>query len=234
MKVALTRPTARLEHYVHWLSGLGSDYSIDVLSADTHPLLISLNGYHGLVLTGGVDIFPSFYGGKTIYPNAPDAFNMPRDLFEMRLYAEACRLGMPVLAICRGVQLVAVAEGGNLIQDLEAAGYACHRKRSDTEDGAHPVRVTGSRYFGTEALLRVNSAHHQALTEAPPGFRITGHSVPDDVPEILERTEPWPFFLGLQWHPERLFLQSDATPEAEQIPLKAFGKAICRYATQGR
>jgi putative glutamine amidotransferase len=234
MKIALTRPTTRLEHYVNWLSGLGTDFTIDVLSAETHSLRIFLDEYHGLVLSGGVDIFPSFYGGKIVYPGAPDNFNLPRDLFEMRLYAEACRLGLPVMAICRGVQLVAVAEGNALIQDLETAGYACHRKRNDAEDGAHPVRVENSRFFGSEVILQVNSAHHQALLEAPSGFSITGRSLPDGVPEILERTQPSPFFLGLQWHPERLFLQPRSSSEASQIPLAVFGEAVRHYAQHGQ
>lgn len=230
MKIALSLPTARLEHYVNWLSGLGSDFTIDVLGAETHSLHIFLDDYHGLVLSGGVDIFPSLYGGKIVYPGAPDHFNLPRDLFEMRLYAEACRLKLPVLAICRGVQLVAVAEGSALIQDLEAAGYSRHSKRSDHEDGTHPVRVENSRYFGSELVLQVNSAHHQALLEAPSGFCITGLSLPDGVPEILERKSAEPFFLGLQWHPERLFLQPHSSSEASRIPLAAFGEAVLKYA----
>lgn len=234
MKIGLTRPTARLEHYVNWLSGLGKDFSVEVLSAETHHLLITLEGYHGLVLSGGVDVFPSFYCGKTIYPGAPGQFNLQRDLFEMRLYAEACRLGLPVLAICRGVQLVAVAEGAALIQDLEAAGYACHRKVSDAEDGAHAVRISGSRYFDSEALLQVNSAHHQALAEAPPGFRVTGHSVPDGVPELLERHQPHPFFLGVQWHPERLHLMAGSSDSASAVPLRVFGEAVRSYASTAR
>lgn len=227
-KIGVAHSTSRLEFYLEWISKGCPEAELQVLGPDCLPRT-AIASLHALVLTGGVDVFPSFYGGPTHYPGVPETFFPGRDLMEMELYFRARRRGLPVLAICRGVQLVAVAEGAPLIQDLTSQGFQDHRRRQDGSDSEHKVLVQGSRFFDSSEIW-VNSAHHQALRQAPPGFRITGWSVPDEVPEILESEGEEPFFLGVQWHPERLHLKSEKFLEASEKPLRVFLEAIQRFA----
>ncbi|MCS6981253.1 MAG: gamma-glutamyl-gamma-aminobutyrate hydrolase family protein [Flavobacteriales bacterium] len=229
IKIGITYTTSRLDYYIDWIAQGVQGAEPQVLGPDCQPKNV-VESLHALVLTGGVDIFPSFYGGPIHYPGAPEAFLPDRDLIEMELYFRARRRGIPVLAICRGVQLVAVAEGAPLIQDLTSQGFQDHGRRTDGSDSEHLVRVDGSRFFDSQSEIWVNSAHHQALRQAPAGFKITGWSVPDEVPEILESIYEEPFFLGVQWHPERSHLKSEKFHAASLKTLRFFREAIQRFA----
>lgn len=229
IRIGITHTTSRLECYIDWISRGFQEGEPQVLGPDCQPEKV-VESLHALVLTGGVDVFPSFYGGSIHYPGVPEVFFPDRDLREMELYFRARRRGIPVLAICRGLQLVAVAEGATLIQDLTSQGFQDHRRRADGSDSEHLVRLHESRFFDSLSKIWVNSAHHQALSQAPPGFKITGWSVPDEVPEILESEHEEPFFLGVQWHPERSHLKSEKFHEASDKPLRLFREAVQRFA----
>ncbi len=160
----------------------------------------------GLLLSGGADIAPARYGA------APSpglgAVEPERDAFELALVSAAQARRLPVLAICRGLQLVNVAAGGTLWQDLpsERAGTVAHQQSAARSVRTHDVRVErGSRTAGVLGVdaLRTNSMHHQAVRELGVGLRATGWAT-DGVIESLEATDPATWLVGVQWHPEDL------------------------------
>lgn len=150
---------------------------------------------HGLVMTGGGDPAPELFGCADEGSRSPETH---RPLWEMELFREAVRAGIPVLAICLGMQLVGIARGTPLIQDIPAR----LPDALDHQAGFHPVVFSpGSglnRLLGNEAT--VASAHHQALEAVPIGYRRAGAS-PDGVIEAIE--SPDGLVTGVQWHPER-------------------------------
>jgi putative glutamine amidotransferase len=160
----------------------------------------------GLLLTGGGDVDPAAYAA----PQRPQTagVNRRRDDVEIELVRLACQRGQPILAVCRGIQLLNVALGGTLVQDLPTA----HPPRPghmmvETWDGAaHPVRLDPGtllhRLLGPE--ITVNSLHHQAVDVVAPGMRVAARA-PDGVIEAVENTGSQ-FVVGLQWHPEMLGL----------------------------
>jgi len=159
--------------------------------------------FQGLVLTGGADLSPTSYGETAL----KDAWRgeRQRDRWEMALYHAAIAQGLPVLAICRGAQLINVAEGGTLWQDLPSLrpDTNVHRSQELYCQLTHAVSLAEntriSALFGSDPLV-VNSVHHQGLREVAPCFTATAWA-PDGVIETIERAgTPW--VLGVQWHPE--------------------------------
>jgi putative glutamine amidotransferase len=153
-----------------------------------------------LVLAGGADLDPASYGAEA-HP-CTDAPRLDRDATERLLYLGARQLGLPVLGICRGMQVMAVASGGRLVQDLPSAGFGtAHREAPGTftEHGASvaPDSLVSRILGGTE--ITVNSSHHQAVAD-PGTLRVTGHAS-DGTVEVLEDPDA-AFVLGVQWHPE--------------------------------
>ena len=182
-------------------------YAEALRQAGIEPVLISpedrrsLAGLQGLLLTGGPDLNPARYGG-TPHP-ANETPDDDRDELETGLLAEALAGGLPVLAICRGMQLFNVAHGGTLIQHLD--NCAVHRVTgNDLALPVHEVLVEpGTRLAAIlgEGAHAVNSRHHQAVERVGAGLCVTARSTPDGVIEALERSD-CRFALAVQWHPE--------------------------------
>jgi putative glutamine amidotransferase len=169
--------------------------------ADENQLLAVVDG---ILLVGGSDVSPGFYGeASTRHTEAPQPV---RDLFELRLAAAAMDQDIPVLGICRGMQVMNVATGGTLHQDLFDAGFDQHRPLPGRLDPTtnHTIEVEVDSLLGRSSaagVREVNSHHHQGAATIGDGGRITARSVPDGVVEAIE----WPerrFALGVQWHPE--------------------------------
>lgn len=156
----------------------------------------------GVLLVGGDDVDPSFYGA----PPHPDLGSVDRlrDVFEIALVREAVRSRLPAFGICRGLQLMNVALGGTLHQHLPATvpDVLPHSGRFDASHGVTVVPGTRLARILRAGAVEVNSHHHQAVEHAAPGFLATAHAS-DGVVEACE-LPPHPFFLGVQWHPERL------------------------------
>jgi putative glutamine amidotransferase len=156
-----------------------------------------------LVITGGdFDVPPSYYG-EAPRPKL-GRLNEARSAFERQLLTLALARGMPILAVCGGMQLLNVLRGGTLYQDLsERPGTSEHTQPFDKSKPFHAVSVvSGSRLaLATgQALLQTNSTHHQAVRQLGEGVRATGLAA-DGVIEAIELDDQ-PFALGVQWHPE--------------------------------
>ena len=159
----------------------------------------------GLVLTGGGDVDPQMYGEDPI-PNM-GSIDPKRDHFELEITRRALGIGKPVLAICRGHQVLNVAAGGTLYQDIpsQIKGSIKHRGKAPVYYPSHNVRVQeGSKLHGMfeKAELGVNSFHHQAVKDLGEGLVATAWA-PDGVIEAMELSRET-FVLGVQWHPERM------------------------------
>jgi putative glutamine amidotransferase len=158
----------------------------------------------GLILAGGADIDPSSYG-EDAHPETRGTVP-ERDGFEVALARRAMERDMPLLGICRGMQLMNVAAGGTLLQHLpESHGHHEHRRNPGTFDGAdHDVRLSegslAARAAG-EAIHATKSHHHQGIDRLGSGLEVTGWSLIDELPEAVEMPERR-FALGVQWHPE--------------------------------
>ena len=156
----------------------------------------------GLLLSGGVDISPAAYGEQP-HPEL-NATTPDRDDHELALLAEARRRGIPILAICRGIQLVNVAYGGTLYQDIpsQRPDAIQHSQRSARHLPAHEVTVTEtSRLYGlVGGSIMVTSFHHQAVKDLGANLHVVA-TAPDGIIEAVEATDhPW--LMAVQWHPE--------------------------------
>jgi putative glutamine amidotransferase len=158
----------------------------------------------GLILAGGADIDPDAYGSER---HAETLGTVPeRDTFEITLTKRAFERDLPVLGICRGMQLMNVARGGTLLQHLpESHGHHEHRRNPGSFDGAdHDVRLQdgslAARAAG-EITHGTKSHHHQGVDRLGEGFEVTGWSTLDELPEAIELPGSR-FALGVQWHPE--------------------------------
>jgi putative glutamine amidotransferase len=172
----------------------------------------ALDGLDALVLTGGEDIDPHWYGAEPSPLLSPPS--RERDLFELALFAVARQRRLPILGICRGIQLINVGLGGTLFQDLasERPGRIEHRPDTAREVRSHRVRLEpGSR--AAEALgttsLSVNSSHHQAIKDLAPGLIATGWT-DDGLIEAAESPADESWLLAVQWHPEEMYRDTQA------------------------
>ena len=167
--------------------------------ADPDPVLDLLDG---LILAGGVDVGPDAYGADP-HPETDEA-NEERDAFELALAARALERDIPLLGICRGMQVLNVAAGGTLHQHLpELVGHEAHRHTPGVfndhdvrlEEGSLAARAAGEHLHATK------SHHHQGVDALGQGFVVTGWSTLDELPEAIEDPSRR-YALGVQWHPE--------------------------------
>ncbi|MEW6302395.1 MAG: gamma-glutamyl-gamma-aminobutyrate hydrolase family protein [Verrucomicrobiota bacterium] len=212
------------EHYANAVLAAGGIPLIVPRMTDPQLVAECLRVCDGLLLTGGDDVNPKLYR-ETLSPGLEKTVELAdaeRDLQELMLVDEIFRQRKPLLAICRGHQVLNVALGGDLIVDIpQQVPGALNHSRSDRRfDPVHDVQLTddsvlvsiaGSSAFG------VNSSHHQAVGRAARPLKVTGRS-DDGVIEVLELADEaraWlPWLLSVQAHPERLF---DRYPEHLEI-----------------
>jgi putative glutamine amidotransferase len=204
--VGLTQ-CSRIADYEHSLERVGLEWRLLAPGQDPAATLAELDA---LVLSGGGDVDPQLYGEaphESFSPAEPG-----RDQFELALARAALDRGLPLLAICRGVQVLNVAAGGTLVQDIPTgvSGALDHQVATTPTTVAHEVWVTaGTKLAQLMAdrlegdVLLVNSRHHQAIKKAAPGFVVSA-TAPDGVIEAVERPD-LPYVIGVQWHPENFY-----------------------------
>jgi putative glutamine amidotransferase len=164
-----------------------------------------LDRVDGICLSGGPDLEPAWYGADAhpqLGPTEPEV-----DVFELSLARAARRRGLPVLAICRGLQVLNVARGGTLVQHLpeSVGGQIAHRQTEPASEATHDVRILPSSRLAKvmqDDRPLVNSFHHQAIDRLGDGLRAVAWSE-DGVVEGIEAVAG-PFILGVQWHAECL------------------------------
>ncbi|HWE11164.1 MAG TPA: gamma-glutamyl-gamma-aminobutyrate hydrolase family protein [Solirubrobacteraceae bacterium] len=191
-----------------YLDAIGRAGGLALLMAPDPELIENpddlLERIDGLILSGGNDIDPAAYGADP-HP-ATKGITPERDAVEIALVRRAAELDMPVLGICRGMQILNIAFGGTLIQHLpDAFGHEDHRRIPGSFDHAdHDVRLAPESLAGQaagELLHSTKSHHHQGVDVIGEGFVVTGASTLDDLVEAIERPDRR-FVLGVQWHPE--------------------------------
>lgn len=168
----------------------------------------------GLILTGGGDADPAFYGEAPI-PEAPE-FDRAVDQAEFDIFHAMLKRGKPVMGICRGMQMINVAMGGSLWQDLptQRPGTVCHKNlHKEGPHAAHTVYFTkesGLYALLNEAEMTTNSIHHQAVKALAPGLLCSAQTA-DGIVEAFESADQK--VLGFQWHPEAMH----GCPESDRI-----------------
>lgn len=217
VRIGITESDTNFLNYPAWIQGDGVEVIVLSYKNENKEDFPRCDGF---LLSGGVDMHPSAYGNSRVdYPWATN-FNEARDAFELEVFQYACLHEKPVLAICRGLQVVNVALGGNLIQDLQEQGFSNHRKGAEA-DREHLISVEPSSLLFSiagQSQGLVNSAHHQGLDRLAESLRVSAWS-DDRVVEAIEYKDfdQKPFFLGVQWHPERLRIQDSYTPFSMHI-----------------
>ena len=213
----------------HWAGaerqGVNSAYVLSVLETGAIPLILppaigaaramsALDGADALLLTGGEDLDPSWYGA----PASPalGEVDRDRDLFELALFAAARQRGMPILGICRGLQLINVALGGTLWQHLpdERPSSIRHDRSDARHRRTHAVSIEADSRAAAvlgRTTMEVNSFHHQAIRDVAPPLRPTAWAE-DGLVEAVEGASGESWLLAVQWHPEEM-LGDAAAPE---------------------
>ena len=205
-----------LEGYYRSVLEAGGTPLIIPPSDDTDSMVSLLERVDALILSGGGDINPLYLGEEPL--RELGGINPARDWHELMLVRLAANRQIPILGICRGIQVMTAALGGKLYQDIykEAAATLKHSQETDRHVVTHTVRIASTsllqQIFGTETLP-VNTFHHQAVKEAAPGFTVSALS-PDGLIEAVESTEH-KSMIGVQWHPECMILGGDRS----MIPL---------------
>ncbi|HJV49225.1 MAG TPA: gamma-glutamyl-gamma-aminobutyrate hydrolase family protein [Geothrix sp.] len=220
------------KHYLPALETAGWTGAVQLVApGDPLPDLADVAG---LLLTGGYDIHPCHWdGAEPLHPKAE--VDADRDAFEIPLVRAAWEGGLPILGICRGEQVLNVALGGSLIQDIPDH-YGCESARhqhgtSDVPDMHHRVQLApGSRLrnlLGEDVFL-VNSRHHQAVKRvAPPlvavGWHLdTTHTETGPIIEAIEAADPSRWVFGVQWHPENLVTLKGPAGDAARDLFRTF------------
>lgn len=215
-----------MHFYIDWIQKAYHDVEIITLSY-VRQNLGDTERCNGLVLTGGGDVHPKFYGREDAM-DIVHGVNEKRDEFEFGVIERAMKSRLPILGICRGMQVYNVALGGSLVPDVQQIGARDHGKPKDAKtDPVHAVRVVGQtrlhEIVGTTEG-EVNTHHHQALDRLASGLCVAARS-PDGVIESAEWERPAgkPFLLLVQWHPERML---DSTSPFSRGIIETFAREV--------
>ena len=196
-----------LEGYYRSVLEAGATPIIIPPSDDTDAMVSLLDRVDGLILSGGGDINPLYLGEEPLHELG--SINSVRDWHELMLVRLASNRQLPILGICRGVQVMTAAFGGQLYQDIYKGASATlkHSQKAERHVCTHTVRLAKEsllhKIFDTE-VLPVNSFHHQAVKEVAPDFAVSAFS-PDGLIEAIESTQH-KSMIGVQWHPECMIL----------------------------
>lgn len=206
LKIAITDTfNPKLDFYFSWLNRFESNLKWVVLSHENHNLH-ELDTADGFIVSGGGDLDPALLGKPDSAGHSKDV-DRARDDFELLAVHLALAKGIPLLGICRGLQVINFACGGTLILDLPSAGFKDHSNTNDYQL-AHTITVAPNTLLSEltgKFLLQINTSHHQAIDTLGNGLMASAYS-PDGVIEAAEweTKEDKPFCCLVQWHPERM------------------------------
>jgi putative glutamine amidotransferase len=225
----------------HFMEFAFDAYSQAVLNCGGAPLLVPISQdksslaaicrrIDGLILTGGPDVNPRFYNEEP-RQGLMDV-DEAQDLMELELTRLAVAADLPVFGICRGLQVLNVAMGGTLVQDIaRQVPKACnHAPRADRSTVSHKVRIephTRLQSILHRRSLWVNSKHHQAVNRLAPGLMVCAVAT-DGIIEALEAADK-SFLLAVQWHPEGLWQEDAAARKLFKALVTAAGKSPHNY-----
>ena len=200
--------------YCNAVSGCGAEYRVLKWTKDENVMDGYIVSCDGFIFTGGDDIDPSRYGEPTL-PECGDILP-ERDEFEFSFFPKVIESRKPVLAVCRGFQMINVAFGGTLWQDIPS------QVRNTYTHDPSPLSMIAERTHNVVVVqntrlhsilnrnkLTVNSMHHQGAKDLAPGLTLSAVSA-DGIPEAFELKDH-PFLIAVQWHPEWLFPQDDSS-----------------------
>jgi len=221
--------TGGVRNYIDAVEAAGHVPIVIGLTTDTNRLTKAVAKVDALLLTGGEDVAPARYGA--VRSAHCGTVNERRDAYDFALVAAARERRIPIAGICRGMQLINVAFGGTLYQDLPTAfcpttGVAQCSHRWGGRTPAHAVSIDDSSRLAATvgtAPLAVNSRHHQAVKDVAPGFRVTA-TAPDGVIEAFE-SDGYPA-IGVQFHPEKI-VASGADDGFDRRRLMALMRLLC-------
>jgi len=202
------------------MDSISNDYVESIIKADGVPIILPILSdeesirqqieiLDGVLLTGGVDINPLLYNEE---PSPKLSFIYPdKDNFDILIVKIALKLNKPILAICRGHQILNVAFGGTLYQDLsdKEGCYIKHHQQSKDGAATHTLNIIEDsilhKIFGDSIIS--NTFHHQAIKDLAPGFKVTAYSK-DNIIEAIEK-DGEDFVVGVQFHPEIMTAYND-------------------------
>lgn len=209
--------------YERWLLQADSNLKIvDLYHLNLDSAILILNKCDGLLISGGSDIYPAYYGKESDSLKC-EAFDRKRDSLEMIAFENALHRGLPIFGICRGLQLINIALGGSLLTDIPSdLGTETIHRSNDGQDCLHPVAVRENSLLYSLTGVKevyVNSKHHQGIDRLADELKASAFS-PDRLVEAIEWKEPQQrnFLIAVQWHPERLTI----SPEMNQPLAKKF------------
>ena len=232
-------------NYVKAVSMAGGIPYLIASTDDPRELNTGVGMLDGLLMTGGPDVDPAYYGHER-HPQLGEV-NDDRDVFELLLFKAALKKGMPIFGICRGLQMINVAMGGTLWQDIPSdfpQSELCHRQTDDSTTPAHDISIVPgtvtAKVFGL-THTGVNSRHHQCIKDIAPELKITAWS-PDSVPEMMEGYPRSPI-LAVQSHPEIFTVHGDKVmprffrfliEEAKKYHQKRVARPVSKRSNKGK
>ncbi|RAJ30254.1 gamma-glutamyl-gamma-aminobutyrate hydrolase family protein [Pedobacter cryoconitis] len=209
-KIGISYTETNFQNYWNWFTAadLGEDLELIELSFEKNNVK-DIELCAGFLLTGGIDVTPSFYDGALDYPGQPDFFLPQRDEFEKLIYEYSQVFKIPVLGICRGMQYINILEGGKVLEDIGQANLI-HQKQA--EDKVHSIHIGhNSMLYAIVGVQngKVNSAHHQGVNSYNLSNNLISNSYADSPDQLIEGLEfkdktDKSFMLAVQWHPERM------------------------------
>lgn len=216
--------------YFKALATLCPDGELELIAAEDTERVRAEN-YDGILFAGGEDLDPSYYGEKK--RSADLRLNQARDAFEWALLDRALKRRLPVLGICRGLQLINVHSLGTLYQDLpsDKPTEIDHQQTESRGEATHAVTLTEPQSILAgcfRGICQVNSMHHQAVRHIGRGLKATARSE-DGFVEALEKADGYPL-LAVQWHPEEMTERPEQRKIFEQFVARCRERAAQRKA----